>query len=111
MSGFDWLANRGDDGLITFDELVKGLDAGTVALIDVREPNEFAAGHAPAAISLPLSRFTLEALPTDKPVVLICQAGGRSGRALAAVKAAGVKDIVHYVGGMNGWRNNGGKIV
>lgn len=111
MSIFGWLSKGGADGVISHDDLVKALDADSVALVDVREVNEYESGHAPGAINLPLSHFDPAALPTGKPVVLICQAGGRSGRALAAAKAAGVTDIVHYAGGMSGWRSHGGDVV
>ena len=80
MSGFHWLSNGGADGLISYDELVKALEGGLVNLIDVREVHEYDAGHAPDAINLPLSHFDPAALPTGKPVVLMCPPGGRSRR-------------------------------
>jgi len=93
-----------DGGNVTHDELRAALDAGTIALVDVREPHEYAAGHLPTATNLPLSRFDPAELPEGKPIVLVCQAGGRSAKAMCAAVAAGVKDIRHYPGGTGGWR-------
>ena len=81
-----------------------------VAVIDVREPHEYAAGHVPGAVNMPLSKFSPAALPTSKPVVLICQAGGRSAKALQQALDAGCRDICHYAPGTGGWKNSGGAI-
>jgi rhodanese-related sulfurtransferase len=51
-----------------------------------------------------------DSLPKDKPVILVCQAGGRSARALSAAMAAGHKDIAHYAPGTGGWRMRGGPV-
>ena len=54
------LENKAMVEVVTREELKKGLADGTVVLIDVREPNEYAAGHIPGAASLPLSRSRRE---------------------------------------------------
>ena len=82
----------------------------TAAIVDVREPHEFAAGHVPGAVNMPLSKFSPAALPKSKPVVLICQAGGRSAKALRQALDAGCRDICHYALGTGGWKNSGGAI-
>ena len=60
------------------------LEGGRAVLVDVREADEFAAGHVASALSVPLSRFRASALPVDgdKPVILMCAAGRRSAMAL-----------------------------
>jgi rhodanese-related sulfurtransferase len=93
------------------EELQKALGEGGVTVIDVREPHEFAGGHIPGAINLPLSRFKPDQIPPGKPPVLICQAGARSGTALRQAHAAGANQVRHYPGGMNGWRARGGEVV
>lgn len=65
----------------------------TPLVVDVREPDEFAAGHLPGALSVPLS--TLPAaiaggdLPRDRPLTVICARGGRAARAAAILAEAG----------------------
>ncbi|MBS7805531.1 rhodanese-like domain-containing protein [Rhizobiales bacterium TNE-4] len=96
--------------LASHDDLVEASQKGTCAIIDVREPGEFAAGRVPGARNMPLSRFDPHALPKDKPLILICQAGGRSARALSACRAAGLTDTRHYKPGTGGWMAQGGAI-
>ena len=81
------------------------LEAGTITLIDVREPDEFAAGHIPGAISMPLSRFypeDLAAFPADE-IVFYCRSGQRSRTALGLAQHAGVDVGTHYPGSMLDW--------
>jgi rhodanese-related sulfurtransferase len=56
-----------------------------VVLLDVREPDEWAAGHAPGALHMPMGEVParLAELPRDRDVVLVCHGGGRSSRATA----------------------------
>ena len=72
----------GNPDTIDFEAFEKAVSEGEVAVVDVREPHEFAAGHIVDALNLPLSRFDPEQLPSGKPVVLICQSGRRSLAAL-----------------------------
>jgi len=91
-------------------EFVEKVADGSVAVIDVREPHEYAAGHVPGAINHPLSRFQPSAMPSGKPVVLICASGVRSMSALAKARAGGHESAVHYAPGTNGWRMRGGQV-
>ncbi len=94
------------------ETFAKAVAAGEATVVDVREPHEFAADHIPDAVNLPLSRFDPRELPpaTVKPVVIICQAGGRSRKALNQAQAAGRDDLKHYAGGMSQWRMHGGDV-
>lgn len=92
------------------DELKKGLADGTILLIDVREPNEFAAGRIPGSILNPLQSFDPKALPNvpGKRVVLSCRSGRRSLTALDLAQKAGRTDVrAHYPGGFQDWANAG----
>ena len=96
---------------IEHEELVQACLDGACHVVDVREPVEYASGHIEGAVNHPLSRFVPSALPQDKPVVLVCQAGGRSARALGLAHDAGRTDIKHYAPGTAGWRARGGPMA
>ncbi|HEV2560108.1 MAG TPA: rhodanese-like domain-containing protein [Microvirga sp.] len=88
-------------------EAVKeGLAAGTLTLVDVREPHEFAAGHIPGSLSMPLSAFDPASLPEGR-VVFSCAAGIRSQRAAEFAQAAGRDLREHYKGGFKDWVQSG----
>jgi|SRR5579863_1345589 len=109
FSLFSRNAAEGRPAEISYEDLTTALGSHVCTLVDVREITEFAAGHVPGAVNRPLSSFDPTELPKDKPVVLMCQAGGRSAKALAKAVAAGRTDVVHYPGGMTGWRSEGGQ--
>ncbi len=85
------------------------LDQGA-ALIDVREHQETAAGSAPGAIFIPLQQFSLDALPTDRPLIFICRSGSRSGAAAHALAEMGFTTY-NVVGGMGSWSAAGFPVV
>ncbi|MGO4572326.1 rhodanese-like domain-containing protein [Microvirga sp. 2TAF3] len=85
------------------DDIKQGLSDGSILLVDVREPQEFAAGHIPGAVSHPLSTFDPASLPTGKRIVFSCAAGVRSARAAEFAQAAGRDIREHYKGGFKDW--------
>jgi rhodanese-related sulfurtransferase len=95
------------------EALVAGLAAETVLLVDVREPHEFAAGHIPGSVSMPLSQFDPHALPdpAGRTLVFSCAAGVRSVHALAAAQAAGLGFDTHFPDGFKGWLMAGGPVA
>ena len=92
---------------IDLESLKKGLADGSLVLIDVREPDEFAAGHIKGASINPLSRFDAEKLPAPAPgkkIVLYCRSGRRSVDAAERAHRAGRSDIdTHFGGGILAW--------
>jgi rhodanese-related sulfurtransferase len=73
-------------------------------LLDVREDDEWTAGHVPGAVHIPLGQLgarTAE-IPQDEIVYVICRSGGRSGRATEALAGAGWQ-AVNVAGGMQSW--------
>jgi rhodanese-related sulfurtransferase len=93
----------------TRNEVSEGLARGTILLVDVREPHEFAMGRIPGSTSMPLSGFTPEALPRmdGRTIVFSCAAGIRSLRAIEAAQAAGLAVDSHYGGGFKDWLMSG----
>ncbi|PPF91253.1 sulfurtransferase [Clavibacter michiganensis] len=86
---------------ITVHELATS--AGAI-IVDVREADEYAAGHARSAVNVPLSMLDarVDEIPIDRPVHVICQSGGRSARATEALTAQGI-DAVNVAGGTSAW--------
>ena len=82
------------------------------ALIDVREQDEWDAGHAPSAQFLPLSELPerFGELPASTPLLLICHSGRRSERACAFLSEKGY-DVTNVLGGMSAWAQAGGPVV
>jgi rhodanese-related sulfurtransferase len=74
-------------------------------LVDVREVGEFLQVRADQAVLLPLSQFMVryQELPTDRPLLMICQSGGRSLQATAFLLSAGFTDVTNVAGGTLGW--------
>jgi rhodanese-related sulfurtransferase len=98
------MATTGTD--FSAQEVKALLDLGQAIVVDVREPQEFEAGHIPGAINLPLSRFDPARLPIAgaRRLILNCGVGGRSAKALAACQAARAAVDGHLAGGLNAWK-------
>ncbi|KMS83335.1 rhodanese-like domain-containing protein [Prauserella rugosa] len=91
---------------------VSELPTEGAVLLDVREADEWAAGHAPGAVHIPLgdlpaSTDQLAELPDDRPVYVICRTGGRSARATMWLNSAGLVEAVNVAGGMKSWQTEG----
>ncbi len=86
------------------NDLAAEVEARTLNLIDVREADEFAEGHLPGAINLPLSDFLerYEELDKDKPYYIICRSGARSAQACAFLEEEGY-DVTNVAGGTSAW--------
>ena len=83
---------------------------GTVTLLDVREPDEWAAGHAPHARHMPLGALHPADIPADRPVVAVCRSGKRSTIATGKLRDAGL-DARNLTDGMNAWAQAGLPVV
>jgi hydroxyacylglutathione hydrolase len=91
---------------ITVDELRArlGSQAG-LQVIDVRRPAEYAAGHVPGALSLPLDRLEREAASLERvrPTALICAGGYRSSAGVSILSRLGFRELVNVAGGTAAW--------
>ena len=77
-------------------------------VVDVCEPEEFAAGHVTGSKNVPLSSLEskLSGLVKNKsvPVILVCQSGARSGRAVLVAKKLGYQQVLSLGGGLTAWK-------
>ena len=85
---------------------------GGAVLLDVREPYEWQAGHAPNARHIPLGQLARRAgeLPPGRAVVIVCRSGTRSARA-AALLARDGREASNLTGGMHAWACAGLPVV
>jgi rhodanese-related sulfurtransferase len=94
---------------ISLDDLKKCLADGSVLLVDVREADEYAAGHIKGALFNPLSKFDpskLPLAPNGGKVVIYCRSGRRSVTAIEQARLAGRRDVNTHLGvGILGWLN------
>ena len=90
-------------------EAARMLERGDVTVIDVRAPDEWSAGHLPGVRNIPLGHLAerVGEVPTDRPVVVHCQGGGRSAIAASLLEARGVRNVLNLTGGFGAWRQAG----
>jgi rhodanese-related sulfurtransferase len=85
------------------DELEAALQSGA-PLVDVREPDEYEAGHVPGAVLVPLATVpdSLDRFATDGPNYVICKSGARSYRACEFLSDQGL-EVINIEGGTMAW--------
>jgi glyoxylase-like metal-dependent hydrolase (beta-lactamase superfamily II)/rhodanese-related sulfurtransferase len=97
--------------LIDPDDLAGRLAAGEqLAVLDVRDAGEFAAGHVPGSLHIPYGDLAerIGELPTDRPIAAVCSGGKRSGLAASILQREGFKGVLHVGGGGVGTWNRAG---
>jgi len=102
------------------------LDAGGVVYLDVRSQREFAEGHVPGALNIPIldfdaagmmtpnndfPRVVAAVVPRDVRIIVGCKSGGRSAQAAEYLAQAGWPNVSNLLGGMHGQRNMLGQVV
>lgn len=94
---------------VSVREAKEMLDAGDAVIIDVREPGEYADGHASGASLMPhQSVFNRQTeLPDDTDILFICKSGQRSALASEYAAAAGKTRLFNVEGGTDAWREAG----
>ncbi len=97
---------------ISVDEAKGMMSNGDVAVIDVREPHEYNAGHVPNAKLIPVATVFArkDELPRDKDVIFICQVGQRSALACEMAAAAGLTRLFNLEGGTEAWVKAGNPV-
>ena len=95
-------------GSLTAAGAVQLINREKAVVIDVCEANEFAAGHVGGAKNIPLNQLEekLPGLVKNKglPLILVCQTGARSNRALGIVKKLGYEQAQSLAGGLGAWK-------
>lgn len=88
------------------------IESGSVQVLDVREPDEFAEGHLPGARNIPLGDLTDEAATLDagRAVLVHCKTGPRATMAATALGAAGW-DVSELDGGFDAWSGAGLPVI
>ncbi|HUE82028.1 MAG TPA: rhodanese-like domain-containing protein [Pyrinomonadaceae bacterium] len=97
---------------ISVEELKDLIETGSeVQILDVRRPAEYESGHAPAALTAPLSslRENLSSLKLDpaRQTAVLCAGGYRSSAATSLLEQAGFEKLFNVIGGTNAWINAG----
>jgi rhodanese-related sulfurtransferase len=97
---------------ITVDEAKEMMQRDDVAVIDVREPHEYNAGHVPNAKLIPVNSVFArrEELPKDKDIIFVCAVGQRSALAAEMAAAAGLTRLYNLEGGTDAWIKAGNPV-
>jgi adenylyltransferase/sulfurtransferase len=94
---------------ITATELKARLDSGDdIQIIDVREPNEYQIARIPGSTHIPLGQVInrMSEIDPARETVVHCKMGGRSARAIEALKRAGFEGkLINLKGGITAWSN------
>jgi rhodanese-related sulfurtransferase len=82
-------------------------------LLDVREPDEWTAGHAPGAHHMPMMEVParIAEIPTDTDVVVVCRVGGRSSQVVSYLLGNGWENVRNLDGGMQSWAGAGREVI
>jgi rhodanese-related sulfurtransferase len=105
----DEIARADEVENLTPEQVAAGLHAGSMLLVDVREPNETSVECYPEAVIVPLSAFDPAAIPDPqgKQVVFACRSGRRSVTASLAAQDQGYPYKAHLAGGISAWKAAG----
>ena len=80
-----------------------------VYLLDVREPDEYAAGHIPGITLIPMGEVAarLAELPRDKEIIVTCRTGNRSSQVADLLREQGFTNVHNMTGGIVAWEEAG----
>jgi rhodanese-related sulfurtransferase len=98
---------------ISIEQLKSQLDNSQTLLVDVREASEYRAGHIPNATNIPLQTLArnLSKIPTDRPVVLYCSSGYRSGMGVMTLHLFNYDNVRGFPPSFVGWKAAGELVV
>ncbi len=103
------LIRGGTGGSLTAQGAVQLINRSRAVVVDVREPEEFAAGHVTGAKNIPLNQLDAKLASTVKnktvPLLLVCATGSRAQRAVAMAKKLGYEQAQAIAGGLKSWKD------
>jgi len=102
--------NRSRSGsAVNPSQAVQWINQRHAVVIDVRDAEQFAAGHIAQARNLPLTELEQKAtaLPKNKPLVVVCEMGRHAGRAASKLKSLGHSEVAVLEGGLRAWTQGG----
>jgi rhodanese-related sulfurtransferase len=104
-----WAMLSGTPAVQEIDLEVLEARPSDAVVLDVREPEEYAHGHVPGAVSLPQADLAsrLAEVPRDRPVLTLCERGMRSLRAAQFLLQVGIEQVASVKGGTAAWRAAG----
>ncbi len=105
------MAPHPDDGIpaLSVADAASRLEDGSALMVDVREVHEFVALRVADSLLVPLSQLGARVadIPSDRPLMLVCRSGARSGRATLFLLQQGYPDVSNVAGGMIAWEAAG----
>ena len=109
MLAWPLLRGGGGAGALTAQGAVQLINRQRAVVVDVRDPEEFAAGHATGSRNVPLDQLEAKLAATIKnkslPVLIMCATGARAQRAVAIAKKLGYEQAQAVGGGLKGWKD------
>jgi rhodanese-related sulfurtransferase len=110
----DYLTNMPDGyyNIGKVDALKEMMASGNAMLVDVRQPEDYAKGHIPGAVNIPIRELAknLDKLPTDKPVVLSCASGLRCTIGTTSLQILGYDNVRTFFPSYKGWTEANGEV-
>jgi len=108
---FDFARAQGDKSQLSPVEATLLINREDAVLVDVRDQGEYAKGHIPNARHIPLADLERRSSELekfkDRPIILCCASGNRSGAAVATLKKAGFDKLFQLRGGLLEWEKAG----
>ncbi len=108
MNIFKSLFGSSANALTTEDAKARIENGQSLLILDVRQPDEYRAGHIAGAKLIPLNELgrRMNELPKDKEILCVCASGARSSAATGQLSGAGF-NVLNLRGGMSGWQRAG----